>query len=80
LQLGHLGVNLSHPPTQQRLAVPAGAQTLVADRQQRPDLPQARADPLGALDQPQPLDRILAVLAVAGGGPGWDRQQAQALV
>ena len=49
LELAHLGVELGDPGAQQRLAVPAGAQALVADGQQLGDLPPAQADPLGAL-------------------------------
>jgi hypothetical protein len=66
LQLGKLGVDLGHAPAQQRLGVPAGAQALVADGQQLGDLAQPQADPLGALDEPQPLNRPGVVLAVAG--------------
>jgi hypothetical protein len=43
LEFGHLGVDLSHPSAQQRLAVPAGAEVLVAAGQQLGDLPQPQA-------------------------------------
>src|SRR5829696_6652583 len=43
LELGHPGVDLGHPDAQQRLAVPARTQALVADGQQLGDLPQAQA-------------------------------------
>lgn len=79
-QLGDLRVDLTHAPAQQRLGVAAGTQALVADGQQLTDLAQPQADPLSALDEPQPLDRIGAVLAVAGRGPGRRWQQSQALV
>jgi hypothetical protein len=39
LEFGDLGVDLSNAGAQQGLAVPAGAQALVADGQQLPDLP-----------------------------------------
>jgi hypothetical protein len=80
LQLGHLGVDLSHAGAQQRLAVAAGTQALVADGQQLPNLAQAQADPLSALDEPQPRNRVLVVLAVAGGGPLRRWQQALGVV
>ena len=76
LQRGDLGVDLGHPGAQQLLAVAAWAEALVADGQQLPDLPQPQADALGALDEPQPLDRVLLVLAVAGSGPLRLGQQA----
>jgi hypothetical protein len=76
LQLGDLSVDLGHSLAQQPLAVPAGAQALVADGQQLADLAQPEAEPLGALDEPQPLDRVLLVLAVAGSGPLRLGQQA----
>jgi hypothetical protein len=63
-------VDLGHALAEQLLGVPAGAQALVADGQQRADLAQTQADPLGALDEPQPLDGVGAVLAVAGRGSG----------
>jgi hypothetical protein len=69
LELGHLGVDLGHPLTQQRLAMPTRAEALVADGQQLSDLAQPEADPLGALDEPQPLNRLLGVLAVTSRGP-----------
>jgi hypothetical protein len=80
LQLGDLGVDLGHPGAQQGLAVAAGAQALVADGQQLGDLPQAQADPLGALDEPQPADGVLLVLAVAGGGALGCWEQPEVLV
>jgi len=80
LEFGDLGVDLGHAGAQQRLTVPAGAQALVADGQQLGDLPQPQADPLGALDEPKPLDRGLLVLAVAGRGPLRRWEQPQALV
>jgi len=49
LELGDLGVDLGHAGAQQGLAVPAGAQALVADGQQLGDLAQPQAEPLGAL-------------------------------
>jgi hypothetical protein len=80
LQLGELGVDLGHPVAQQGLGVPAGTQALVADGQQLTDIAQAQADPLGALDEPQPLDGLGAVLAIAGCRSGRGGQQPQALV
>ena len=44
------------------------------------DLPQPQPEQLGALDEPQPIHRVLLVLAVAGGGPLRRRKQPQALV
>ena len=40
------------------------------------DVGQAQAQPLGAPDEPEPVDRGLGVLAVAGGGAVGCRQQA----
>jgi hypothetical protein len=49
--------------------VAAGTQALVADGQQLGELTQPQPDPLSALDEPQPLNRILLVLVAATSPP-----------
>lgn len=48
-------VDLGQPLLQERLGVPTGALATIDDLQQLADLAQPQPDPLGALDQPQPV-------------------------
>jgi hypothetical protein len=67
--------DLSQPLAQQRLGVAAGALAPVDNLQQLGDLAQPQPDPLGALDEPQPLYRALVVALIAGHAPLRWRQQ-----
>jgi hypothetical protein len=60
--------------------VPAGAEATVADGEQLTDLAEPEADPLRALDEPQPVEGLVPVAPVAGRRSGGRRQEAELLV
>jgi hypothetical protein len=64
-----------------RLDVAAGAGAAIKDGQQFGDVAKSQAEPLGALDQAQPVDGVLLVQAVASRRAGhWPQQVGTVVV
>ncbi len=79
-QLPDLRIDFSEPAFNKVLSVSAGALPSVAYIEEFFDVRQPQAHALGRADEAQPLDCLVTIEAVAGGGPFCPWQKANPLV